>query len=88
MMSQQSLFNRSERDGLTATWRHLEWESLPDSHKHQVGRCEGLGEAVARGARLTAEAERLVVACGEAGLLEWLRPTSRAALERLLAARN
>ena len=88
MMSQQSLFSRPERDRLAVTRQHLEWEQLPDSHKHQVGRCEGLGEAVARGARLTPEAERLVVACGAAGLLEWLRPTSRAALERLLAARN
>ena len=29
MMSQQSLFNRSERDGLTATWRHLRWVCRP-----------------------------------------------------------
>ena len=84
MMSQQSLFAKSERDGLTATWRHLEWESLPDSHKHQVGRCEGLGEAVARGARLTPEARREVAAAAAHGLLGWLRPESATALQRRL----
>ena len=50
---QPSLFTRAEMDRVSATRQHLEWESLPDSHKHLVGRVEPLGEAVSRGALLT-----------------------------------
>ena len=87
-MSQRSLFRGAELDNLSQTWKHLEWERLTDEQRRLVGRAEPLGEAVSRGALLTPEAERLVAACAAAGLLGWLRPTSRAALERLLAARN
>ena len=87
-MSQQSLFNRSERDGLTVTWRHLEWEQLSEPEQRLVGRVEPLGEAVSRGASLTPEAERVVAAASALGLMGWLRPESATALQRLLGESN
>ena len=85
MKGQQSMFNRAERDQLALPWKHLEWERLTDEQRRLVGRAEPLGEAVSRGARLTPEAERLVAAASAQGLLGWLRPESRDALQRLLA---
>lgn len=82
---QQTLFRGPELDALSQTWRHLEWGQLSDDERHLVGRCEPLGEAVSRGARLTPDARALVAACSAAGLLGWLRSESQAALERLLS---
>ena len=84
-MSQRSLLRGAELDNLSQTWKHLEWERLTDEQRRLVGRAEPLGEAVSRGARLTPEAERLVAAASAQGLLGWLRPESRDALQRLLA---
>ena len=83
MSRQLCMLTRAEMDGLARTLHSLEWQRLTPAEKQLAGRCQALGEALSRGALLTADARREVAAAAALGLLGWLRQPSREALERL-----